>query len=74
MLVSYVFLMIILFQTSTNVTRMPWLSTTITTAITAMLMLTVPIPRDRSTVPVIRDTQEMESRVLVSVTSLPLLF
>jgi len=32
----------------------------------ATLMLTVPTPRDRSTVPVIRDTQEMESRVLVS--------
>jgi hypothetical protein len=31
-----------------------------------MLMLTVPTPRDRSIVPVIRDTQEMVSRVLVS--------
>jgi len=36
---------------------------TVTTPITAMLILTAPTPRDRSTVPVIRDTQEMESRV-----------
>jgi len=39
--------------------------TTVTTPITAMLMPTVPTPRDPSTVPVIRDIQEMESRVLV---------
>jgi hypothetical protein len=32
---------------------------------TVMLMPTVPTPRARSTVPVIRDTREMESRVLV---------
>ena len=38
-----------------------------TTTTTAMLILTVPTPRDRSTVPVIRDTLEMESRVLVRI-------
>ena len=37
-----------------------------TTHITVTWMLTVPTPRDRSTVPVIRDIQETESRVLVS--------
>ena len=33
---------------------------------TATLMPTVPTPKDRSTARVIRDTLEMESRVLVS--------
>ena len=33
--------------------------------ITAMLMQTVPTPKDHSTARVIRDTLEMESRVLV---------
>ena len=44
---------------------MPYLKDTNTTPITAMLTLTAPTPRDRSTVLAIRDTQEMESRVLV---------
>jgi len=34
--------------------------------ITVMLMLTAPTPKDHSIVPVILDTLEMESRVLVS--------
>jgi len=42
---------------------MPWHRITAITNITVILMLTVPTPRDRSTVPVIRDTREMESRV-----------
>jgi len=53
----------IVFQISTSVRRLPWRYTTSITPITVMLMLTVLIPRDRSTAPVIRDTQEMESRV-----------
>ena len=39
---------------------MPWHHTTVTTPITVIWTLTVPTPRDRSTVPVIRDIQEME--------------
>ena len=35
--------------------------------ITVMLMPTAPTPKDRSTARVIRDTLEMESRVLVSI-------
>ena len=42
---------------------MLWHYTTVTTLIIATLMLTAPTPRDRSTVPVIRDIQETESRV-----------
>jgi len=42
--------------------------------IIAMLMLIVPTPRDRSTVPVIRDTQGMESRVTVSLVLLEVEF
>ena len=50
-----------------NAIPMPFYQSTVTTLITATLMLTVPTPKDRSTVPVIRDIQEMESRVLVSI-------
>ena len=53
-------------QILTNASQLLFLKNTNTYRTTVMLMLTVPTPRDRSTVPVMSGTREMESPVLVS--------
>ena len=60
-----IFLSTFHFQMSTSVFLMKYLMNIFILLITAMLMPTVPTPKDHSTALVIRDTLEMESRVLV---------